>query len=99
MPEAIAVPYEETLAADVEHLRFVVHLHPALLVQVIEQPHVVVADEEMQLHARVAHLGQLAQQSHMAAGHHVAVGEPEVEHIAQQEERLAVVLDAVEPTA
>ena len=99
VPEAVAVTNQEPLAVNLEHLGFVVHHHPHLLLQIVEHPHVVVAEEEVQLHPAVGQLGQLAQQARVATRHRVAVGEPEVEYVAQQEQRLAVALDAVEEAA
>ena len=99
VPQAVAVAYQHPLAAELHHHRVVVHDGPHLLRQVVEHPHVVVADEEMDLHPLVGQLGQLAQQPHMPAGHEVAVGEPEVEDVAQQHQLLAVGLNLVQQTA
>ena len=43
-----------------------------------------VADEEVDFHAGVVQLGQFAQETHVAAGHDVAVLVPIVEHITQK---------------
>ena len=70
-----------------------------LVLQVVEQPHVVVADEEVQLDAFVGQLGHAPQQPHVAFGHHVAVGEPKVEHVAEEHHHGGILLYAVQQLA
>ena len=99
MRRRISKPYEEALAADIEHLRLVVHHGADFLLKIVEHPHVVVAEEEVYLNAAVGQFGQFAQQAGIAARHKMAVSEPEVEHITKQEQLAAVGFNVVEQVA
>jgi hypothetical protein len=59
---------QEILAIDGAFDRFAVHDHTGLLRHVIEDPHVVVADEEMHGNAAIGQLRELAQEAHIALG-------------------------------
>ena len=65
--------------------------------QVIEHPNVMVADEEVDFHAGVVQLGQFAQETHVAAGHDVAVLVPIVEHVTQKVDGRGIRGNAVHP--
>ena len=99
MSKAVAVPYQEALPIEFHLDGFVVDDGAEFLREVVEHPHVVVANEEVYLYPTVSQLGQFAEDAGVSARHQIAVAEPEVEYIAQQHQGLAVVLDAVEPLA
>ena len=61
--QAVAVSDEEPAAVELQQAGVFVHGDVHLVFQVVEQPHVVVADEEMQLDARVGQFGHLAHYS------------------------------------
>ena len=68
----------------------------SLLGEVSLAPYVVVADEEVHLHAIVGQLRYLAQEAGVALGYDVVVLEPKVEDVAQHVHCRGFVLDAVE---
>ena len=72
-------------------------LHAAFAREVIAHPHVVVAREKEDAYAAVGHRSQPAERPDEAAGHHLAVFEPEVEDIAQKNDRLGIGRDGIEP--
>lgn len=88
--EAVSVTYEKAFATEVEGCGFIVDYGTELLGEVVEHPHVVVAEEEVYLNAAVGQLGELAEEARVAARYQMAIGEPEVEDITQQHEGLAV---------
>ena len=90
MSEAVAVAYQELLSAEFHSDRLVVDDGAELLGEVVEHPHVVVAEEEVYFDAAVGQLGELAEEARVAARHQMAIGEPEVKDITQQHEGLAV---------
>ena len=81
--QSVAVGEVEELASELHGHGAVVHDGAALLGEVVLAPDVVVADEEVHLHAAVGELAHLAEEAGVALGHHVAVLEPEVEDVAQ----------------
>mgnify|MGYP004443383319 CR=1 FL=1 len=93
---AIAMAHAETLAVEYHIARLAVHDDANLLLQIIEDPHVVISNEIVHLHASIHHLCQRAQQTYMPLGDHMSIGEPKLEDVAQQDEPFAVGLNAVE---
>ena len=73
-----------------------VHDETNLFLQVVEEPHVVVADEVVELDACVGEFGHLAQQADVAFGDNVAVGEPKVEDVAEEDDNGGVALHTVQ---
>ena len=59
-------------------------------------PQVVVAGEEMHLHAHVGQLGKFAEKARVPLRYDIFIFVPEVEHIAQQIDGGGFSLDAVE---
>ena len=84
--ETVAVADEKAFAAEVHDGGFLVEDGSDFLGEVVEHPHVVVAREEMYLDAAISQFGEFAEKTCVASGHKVAVGEPEVENVAQEEE-------------
>ena len=97
--QAVAVADEEAFAVELHGNRLLVLDEADFAFEVVESPHIMVAGEEMHLDAAIGQLGELAEQTHVAAWHDIAVREPEIEHIAEQHEGVAAVLDGVEETA
>ena len=95
--EAVAVREVEHLAVDFRGQAYLaVHYHSALFLKVIVHPEVVVAGEEVHLHAVVREFGDFSQQSGVAFGDDVAIFVPEVEDVSEQVYGGGFVLDAVE---
>ena len=65
-------------------LRFEEGLNATLLLQIVATPHVVIADEEVDLNATIRELGQLAQHAHESFGDYPAIFKPKVEDVAHQ---------------
>lgn len=94
--ESVAVSDEELAAVDGEGVGMGVHVGADFLLEVVEEPHVVVADVVVDLDAAVGEAGEGAEEACVSAGHYFAVGEPEVEDVAEEDEHvevLAVLLD------
>ena len=70
-----------------------------LVAQVIEEPHVVVAGDPGDFHARVGKFGEFTQETDVAAGHDILVFIPIVQDVAQQKQLGGIVLDAVQKAA
>ena len=98
-PQAIAMPDQETLPGDLPHDGLAVHDDPGLLRHIVEDPHVVVADEQVHRYAPVGEFGELAQQPHVAPWYGTLVFEPEVEQVAQQHDLRSVLGGFVEEGA
>ena len=81
MSKTVTMADEETLAVEFHLHRVIMNDGAKLFGQVVEYPHVVIADEEMNLHATIGQFGQLAQQTHMATGHQIFVSEPKIKNI------------------
>ena len=73
--------------------------HVQLIAQVVEQPHIVIAGDPRELHASISELGELAQETDVAAGNHILVLVPIVQDVAQQVELGRIVLDTIQKTA
>ena len=86
----------EEAAVDVHHAALRVERDTTFLLQIVAHPQVVVAREEMHLHAHVRQLANLSQQAGVALGHHGLVLVPEVKDVAEQIDGGGFVLDAVE---
>ena len=95
----VAVADEESAAVDCHHLGVGVHDGSALLLQVVEEPHVVVADEEVDDDTGIGEGGEGAEESGVATRDEVTIGKPKVEDVAEEEEHTTVALDAIEETA
>ena len=94
--QPVAMAQVEEAAVDVHHAALRVERDATFLLQVVAHPQVVVAREEMHLHAHVRQLAYLAQQAGVALGHHGLVLVPEVKDVAEQVDGGGFVLDAVE---
>ena len=87
-PQSVAVPHEAAVPVDVEQSRFTVDYRPERLREIVLHPHVVVACKIMDFNTLRVQLLQAGEQREVALRHHVAVLEPIVENIAQQEQML-----------
>lgn len=85
--EAVSVSQKELLAAYSLHLGVLEHLQANFVTQIVIKPDVVIAYVPLDLYARIGHLGQLAEEAHVAPGHDSGVLKPEVEDIAHQIQR------------
>ena len=97
--EAVAVADKETFVVVFQHGGVVVHGDGHFFFQVVEHPHVVVADEVVQLDSGIGQPGHLPEQAGKAFWHHVAVGEPEVEHVAKEDDHGGILFDALQELA
>lgn len=95
----ITVGDEDALALCLHNGVSVKHREADLVAQVVKQPHVVVAGDPGDFHARVGQLGQLAQEADVATGDDILVLIPVVKDVAQQEQLGGIGLDAVQKTA
>ena len=94
--ESIAMSHVEYLAVDFHGRGLVVNNYPTFFFKVAIHPDVVVAREEMHLHAHVGEFRQFAEKPGIAFRHYILVFIPEVEHVAQQIDGGSLVLDVVE---
>ena len=62
--------------------------------EVIAHPQIMVAHENVQIHAFVHHMSELAEEAGVATWHDVLVFKPIVEQISDNEESFALVRDA-----
>jgi hypothetical protein len=62
--------------------------------EVIPHPQIMVAHENVQFHALVHHVSELAEEACVTARHDVLVFKPKVEQISDNEESFALVRDA-----
>ena len=85
--QAVAVAQAEFFRAYLHHLRLLQPLQAQLL-EVAVRPDVVVAREEIDLHAGIQKRHQCSKHPHIAFGHHVAVLVPEVPDVAHEVQRL-----------
>ena len=74
------------------------HLGARLLLNIVENPDIVITRKPMDLNALVSKFAQLTQETGEAPRHDIFVLEPIVDDVAQEVERLAIGLDAVEET-
>ena len=95
---AVSVGEEKLFSAEFDGAGFAVEDDAAFGGEVVAHPHVVVADEEVYLHAAVGQFADLAEEAGETAGDDVAVFKPEVEHVAEHEHGFGLVLDVVEKT-
>ena len=94
--QPFAMAQVEEAAVDIHHAALRVERDATFFLQVVAHPQVVVAREEMHLHAHVRQLAYLAQQAGVTLGHHGLVLVPEVKDVAEQIDGGGFVLDAVE---
>lgn len=99
VPQAIAMPDEETLAVVFYHFGVLVHDNVHLVLEVIEHPHVMVAHKIMQFNTCVSHLSHAPEETDVSFGNDIAIGKPEVEHVAKKEYFGGVWRDAVKQSA
>lgn len=99
MPETVTVTNQAAFPKELHHLGFVVEDDPHLLGEIVEHPHIVVADEEVYLYPAVGQLRHLTEDACVTTRNEVAIREPEIEDVAQEEERLAIVFDAIKEAA
>ena len=93
--QPITVSEVKRLAVEFRNKSLTVQNYPTFLLQVIAHPKVVIADEEMHLHAHVGEFGNLAQEARVALRHNKFILVPEVKHISQQIDSTRLMLDAV----
>ena len=94
--QSVAVRKKEHLAVYLGYDFLSVHNHATLLFEVVAAPDVVVSGKEVDLHAVVCQLANLAKESGISLWYNEFVFEPEVEHVAKEIHRACLVLDAVE---
>ena len=90
MTQAVAVTDEAVLAIEFKDLGFSMDDSAKFFGEVVEHPHVVVAEEEVYLDAAVGQLGELAEEARVTTRHQMAVGEPEIEDVTQEHEFLTI---------
>ena len=88
--EPVTVADKEFLSIKLEYRGVVVHGDVHLLLTIAEHPHVMVADKVMQLDTCIGQFCHLANQPHMSFRDDISVGEPEVEHITQEDDSSGV---------
>ncbi len=71
-------------------MRLIMHRHPAFFGQVAFHPHVMVTCKDMYPDSAVSQRGQPAQKPCESFRNHLPVFPPEVEHVAQQPDRLCI---------
>ena len=96
--QSVTMRQEEYLSVDLCRDGLLVDDESTLVVQVAIGPQVVVACEEVDLHAHVGQFRELAEETGVAFGHHIPVFVPEVEHVAQEIYGGGLVLYRVEET-
>ena len=95
--QIVAVGQKEPSAGKRHHARRRMDLDTAFAVQVVADPHVVVARKEDDPDTAIGQLGQLAQRAHKALRHHTPVFEPEIEKVPQQKDRPGILGRPIEP--
>lgn len=97
--KAIAMGYEELLAIELACNRCVVHGYIQLGGEVVQHPEVVVAREGFYAQAAIPQMGQLAEETGIAAGYYIAVLEPGIEQIADEVELCRIGGYLIQPLA
>ena len=92
--QSIAMAEVEEAAVDFHHATLRVERDATFLLQIVAHPQVVVAREEVHLHAHVRQFANLSQQTGVALGHDGLVLVPEVEDVAEQIDGGGFMLDA-----
>ncbi len=82
--DSVAMGDEEFFAVKLGGYYAVDHLDAQFAGEIVENPYVVVPYEPSDFYAGVSQLGKAAEETGKAAGHHVAVLKPEVEHVADE---------------
>lgn len=67
--------------------------------KIVEEPHIVVADKEMQLDAGIGQFGHFAEQAHMTFGYDKSVSEPEIKHVAKEDHLGSIGLERLQEGA
>lgn len=99
MSQSVAMTHIEPFVVKDHCARCVVHFDRQFFLEIVEHPHVVVADEIVDFDALVGEGRQFAQKPHIAPWHHMSVTEPEVENVAQENQSASVEGDFVEQLA
>lgn len=94
--QAIAMSQEQALAIALKDLGMMVDLNAQLIVQVSEQPDVVITREPMHADTTIRHSRYLSEETHKTLRHNLAILEPVVDDVAHQEQLLAITLDGLE---
>ena len=91
--------YEEAFAVELQYSGVVVHGYFHLVFEVVEHPHVVVSDEEVQFDSCVGEVGHPPEETDETFGYYIFIGKPEVEHVAKEHHFGGIVFYAVEQCA
>jgi hypothetical protein len=94
--QSVSVREKEHLVVYLRRQRLRMYDESAFLLKVAVCPYVVVACEEVHLHANIRKLRELAEEPCVAFRNHVSVFVPEVEYVAEQVYRGSLMLYAVE---
>ena len=95
-PETVAVCQIKHLTINFQCGALAVDGHAAFLFKIVVHPEVVVAREEMHLHAHVGQFADFSKQARVALRDDVFIFVPEVENVAQEINGIRLMLDAVE---
>lgn len=88
--QAVAMSNEDYFSVDVEKLFFPINHSIERFLEIVAHPHVVIAGENMYFSAFFANFVKIIEESEIAFGNDVAVFEPKVEDVAQEEEVIQI---------
>ena len=96
--QTVAMTYQEFLASYYERLRISINWDTKLCGKVVEHPHIMIAREKPNGNSRVSQTCELTLQSNKSFWYRMLVFKPEIENIAQQKNRMGVMLNAIKPS-
>ena len=98
VPQAMSMSQIASLALNGVQAPLTMHLSTRLLLDIVENPDIVIPRKPMDLNALVSKFAQLTEEAGEASRHDILVFEPIVDDVTQEVESLAIGLDAVQET-
>ena len=90
MTQTITMSHKKLLTIYSHQSWFRVHDTTYLLLEIVEDPHIVITNKIMDFHPLISHLGQFTYETTEPSRHHVTIREPKIKHITQKNEAMTL---------